>query len=68
MKRVDLRHLQDKFLSALGETIRDANGGEVIIFLFETGDFSGIENSINLAYNLNCEIINSLKFNQTDWT
>ncbi|EAU00569.1 MULTISPECIES: NADH-ubiquinone oxidoreductase subunit E family protein [Campylobacter] len=68
MRRVDLRHLKDRFLSALGETARNAQSGEVIVFLFEIGDFSGVKNAINLAYNLNCEVMNSLKFNQTDWT
>ena len=68
MRRVDLRHLKDRLLSALGETARNAQNGEVIVFLFEIGDFSGVKNAINLAYNLNCEVMNSLKFNQTDWT
>ena len=68
MRRVDLRHLKGEFLSALGQQIKASEPDEVVIFLFEIGDFSGVKNAINLAYNLNCEVMNSLKFNQTDWT
>ena len=39
----------------------------MIIFLFEIGDFSGVTKAVNLASNLNCEVMNSLKFNQVDW-
>ncbi|WP_103619397.1 NADH-ubiquinone oxidoreductase subunit E family protein [Campylobacter concisus] len=67
MKRVDLRHLKSEFLSSLGQQIKAGEPGEVIIFLFEIGDFSGVAKAINLAYNLNCEVMNSLKFNQVDW-
>ena len=66
MRRVDLRHLKSEFLSALGQ-IKASETGEVIIFLFEIGDFSGVAKAVNLAYNLNCEVMNSLKFNQVDW-
>ena len=54
-------------MSALGQQIKASEAGEVIIFLFEIGDFSGVTKAINLAYNLNCEVMNSLKFNQVDW-
>ncbi|WP_459861869.1 NADH-ubiquinone oxidoreductase subunit E family protein [Campylobacter concisus] len=67
MRRVDLRHLKSEFLSALGQQIKASEAGEVIIFLFEIGDFSGVTKAVNLAYNLNCEVMNSLKFNQVDW-
>ncbi|WP_107698391.1 NADH-ubiquinone oxidoreductase subunit E family protein [Campylobacter concisus] len=67
MRRVDLRHLKSEFLSTLGQQIKASEAGEVIIFLFEIGDFSGVAKAINLAYNLNCEVMNSLKFNQVDW-
>ena len=67
MRRVDLRHLKDEFLSALGQQIKASEAGEVVIFLFEIGDFGSVKAALNLVYNLNCEIMNSLKFNQVDW-
>ncbi|MGP1360779.1 NADH-ubiquinone oxidoreductase subunit E family protein [Campylobacter sp.] len=67
MRRVDLRHLKGEFLSALGQQIKASEAGEVVIFLFEIGDFGSVKAALNLAYNLNCEIMNSLKFNQVDW-
>ena len=67
MRRVDLRHLKGEFLSALGQQIKASEAGEVVIFLFEIGDFDSVKAALNLAYNLNCEIMNSLKFNQVDW-
>ena len=67
MRRIDLRHLKSEFLSTLGQQIKASEPGEVIIFLFEIGDFSSVAKAVNLAYNLNCEVMNSLKFNQVDW-
>ena len=67
MRRVDLRHLKGEFLSALGQQIKASKPDEVVIFLFEIGDYSGVTKAANLAYNLNCEVMNSLKFNQVDW-
>lgn len=67
MRRIDLRHLKSEFLSTLGQQIKASEPNEVIIFLFEIGDFSGVTKAVNLAYNLNCEVMNSLKFNQVDW-
>lgn len=68
MRRVDLRHLGGDFLSKLDEYMADANTGEVIIFMFEIGDFSPVENAIAHAQDMGYELMNSLKFNQTDWT
>jgi len=62
MRRVDLRHLKDEFLSALGQQIKASEPDEVVIFLFEIGDYSGVTKAVNLAYNLNCEVMNSRKF------
>ena len=67
MRRIDLRHLKGEFLSTLGQQIKASEPDEVVIFLFEIGDYSGVETAVNLAYNLNCEVMNSLKFNQVDW-
>lgn len=68
MKRVDLRHLKSEFLSELDKVMLDANSGEVVIFLFEMGDFTPVQKAIEHAQNKGYEQINSLKFNQTDWT
>ena len=52
----------------MGEIIKNASKGEVMIFLFEIGDFSGIQKSADLVEGLNSTLLNSLRFNQVDWT
>jgi predicted flap endonuclease-1-like 5' DNA nuclease len=42
--------------------------GEVGIFLFEIGDFSPIQKSADLVKEHGHELMNSLKFNEVDWT
>jgi NADH-quinone oxidoreductase subunit E len=42
--------------------------GDVAIFLFEIGDFSAIQKSADLVKESGCELMNSLKFNEVDWT
>jgi NADH-quinone oxidoreductase subunit E len=39
-----------------------------LIFLFEIGDFTPIQQSADLVKELGCELMNSLKFNEADWT
>ena len=68
MRRIDLRHLKAEFLDEMGKILADADAGEAIIFLFEIGDFSAVENALKLALKSGCEITTSLKFNQVDWT
>lgn len=68
MKRYDLRHLGDKFLNRLGEIIKNAQNGEVMVFIFEIGDFSGVQSSADLVEALNSTLLNSLRFNAVDWT
>ena len=41
---------------------------EVLIFLFEIGDFSPIQRSADLVKAQGFELVNSLKFNEADWT
>jgi NADH-quinone oxidoreductase subunit E len=69
MKRYDLRHLKDDFYSRM-ETLIDQglNVGEVGIFLFEVGDFSHIQKSADFVRGLGHDLMNSLKFNEVDWT
>jgi NADH-quinone oxidoreductase subunit E len=68
MKRYDLRHLKDDFYGKLESIINSMSDGEVNIFLFEVGDFSSVEKSAKLVKELGCELMNSLKFNEVDWS
>ncbi len=69
MKRYDLRHLHDKFYDRMIELIEsDLKPKEVGIFLFEIGDFSSIQKSADLVKERGHELMNSLKFNEVDWT
>ena len=69
MKRFDLRHLKDDFydkmLFLMENSVEDA---EVAIFLFEVGDFSHIQKSADVIKATNHTLMNSLKFNEVDWT
>lgn len=69
MKRYDLRHLKDSFYDRMGELIsNDLKSEEVGIFLFEVGDFTPVQKSADMIKEMGCELMNSLKFNEVDWT
>lgn len=69
MRRFDLRHLKQNFKARMGEIMEsELSAGEVAIFLFEIGDFSGVQESADLIKNGGHELLNSLKFNEVDWT
>jgi len=69
MKRYDLRHLKDSFYDRMMEIMdKEAEIGEVVIFLFEIGDFSPIQKSADLMKEAGYTMVNSLKFNEVDWT
>ncbi len=69
MKRYDLRHLHEAFTERMGELIaNDLNVGEVGIFLFEVGDFTPVHRAHDLIKSMGHELMNSLKFNEPDWT
>lgn len=69
MKRYDLRHLKENFDERMKEIVtKEITAGEVIIFLFEIGDFSGVQRSADIMKACGCELLNSLKFNEVDWT
>jgi len=69
MKRYDLRHLHENFADRMIELIEtDLKPAEVGIFLFEIGDFSPIQKSADLVKEHGHELMNSLKFNEVDWT
>ncbi|KIM12989.1 MAG: NADH-ubiquinone oxidoreductase subunit E [Sulfurovum sp. FS08-3] len=69
MKRYDLRNLKDNFYDRMIELMKsDLKVGEVGIFLFEIGDFSPIQKSADVVKEQGHELMNSLKFNEVDWT
>ena len=69
MKRYDLRHLKEDFYDRMVELIdQGLKVGEVGIFLFEVGDFSTIQKSADVIKATGHELMNSLKFNEVDWT
>ena len=69
MRRYDLRHLHADFDDRMVEIMdKEAQVAEVIIFLFEIGDFSAIQRSADLMKEKGYTLINSLKFNEADWT
>ena len=69
MKRYDLRHLKDDFYDRMVELLdQGVQVGEVGIFLFEVGDFSSIQKSADVIKGTGHELMNSLKFNEVDWT
>lgn len=69
MQRFDLRHLKDNFYERMGEILtQDVKPSEVAIFLFEVGDFSPVQKSADMVKEWGHELMNSLKFNEVDWT
>ena len=69
MQRYDLRHLKDNFYDRMGELIDSGlKVGEVGVFLFEVGDYSSIQKSADLVKEEGHDLMNSLKFNEVDWT
>jgi len=69
MIRFDLRELHEDFIPRLVELMNtqvsdDENG----IFLFEIGDFTGIQAAADIVKENNWTLMNSLKFNEVDWT
>ena len=69
MKRYDLRHLKDDFYDRMVELIdKGLKVDEVGIFLFEVGDFSSIQKSADVIKETGNDLMNSLKFNEVDWT
>ena len=68
MQRYDLRHLSNDFYTRMLEIIDTIQEDEVSIFLFEIGDFSAIQKSADVVREAGYTLMNSLKFNETDWT
>ena len=69
MQRYDLRHLKDNFYDRMMEILdKDVANDEVAIFMFEIGDFSPVQKSADLIKEAGHQLMNSLKFNEVDWT
>jgi NADH-quinone oxidoreductase subunit E len=68
MKRYDLRHLKNDFEPRMKELLGTHKAKEVAIFLFEIGDFTPIQRSADVVKECGYELLNSLKFNEVDWT
>jgi len=69
MKRFDLRGLKQDFLPRMVQLIQqELDEGENGIFMFEIGDFSGIQASADCVKENNWTLMNSIKFNEVDWT
>ncbi len=69
MKRYDLRPLKDNFYDRMLELIAsDIKEDENAIFLFEIGDFTPVQKVADLAKENQYTLMNSLKFNEVDWT
>jgi NADH-quinone oxidoreductase subunit E len=69
MKRFDLRPLKDNFYDRMLELMdKEIKADENAIFLFEIGDFSPIQKTADLVKENNYTLMNSLKFNEVDWT
>jgi len=69
MKRYDLRPLKDDFYDRMLELIeKGLKVDEVGIFMFEVGDYSSIQKSADFIRDNGHTLMNSLKFNEVDWT
>ena len=69
MKRYDLRNQKENFLPRMVEIMNsEITDGENAIFLFEIGDFSSVQASADCVKENNWILMNSLKFNEVDWT
>ena len=69
MKRYDLRGSKENFIPRMVEIVNtEISDGENGIFLFEIGDFSTIQATADCVKENNWRLMNSLKFNEVDWT
>ena len=69
MKRFDLRHLKNDFYTRMLELMdKQIAPEETAIIMFEIGDFSNIQQSADVIYEAGYTLMNSIKFNEVDWT
>lgn len=69
MKRFDLRYLKNDFYSRMLELMdKQIAPEETAIIMFEIGDFENIQKSADVIYEAGYTLMNSIKFNEVDWT
>jgi NADH-quinone oxidoreductase subunit E len=69
MKRFDLRPLKNNFYDRMLELLdKQIAQDEVAIIMFEIGDFANIQKSADVIYEAGYTLMNSIKFNEVDWT
>lgn len=69
MKRFDLRPLKNDFYDRMLELMdKQIANGETAIIMFEIGDFDNIQKSADVIYEAGYTLMNSIKFNEVDWT
>lgn len=69
MKRFDLRPLKNDFYDRMLELMDTQTAdGETAIIMFEIGDFENIQKSADVVYEAGYTLMNSIKFNEVDWT
>ena len=69
MKRFDLRYLKDDFYTRMLELLdKQITQDETAIIMFEIGDFGNIQKSADVIYEAGYTLMNSIKFNEVDWT
>ena len=69
MKRFDLRYLKNDFYDKMLELMdKQIANEETAIIMFEIGDFSNIQKSADVIYEAGYTLMNSIKFNEVDWT
>ena len=69
MKRFDLRKHKENFIPRLIELMNtDIIDNENGIFIFEIGDFTAIQGVADAVKENKFTLMNSLKFNEVDWT
>lgn len=69
MKRFDLRYLKNDFYDKMLELMdKQIASEETAIIMFEIGDFDNIQKSADVIYEAGYTLMNSIKFNEVDWT
>lgn len=68
MKRYDLREYKGNFEVRLLELLQEADKNEILIFLIENQKKEKLKDIISSIKQKGGEIMNSLRFNEVDWT
>ncbi len=69
MQRYDLRYLKNDFYDKMLEIMdKKVAPKECAIIMFEIGDFENVQKSADVIYEAGYTLMNSIKFNEVDWT